>query len=302
MSRLLNEIFHGILLELNSRGIETSPRGMKVKEILAYNLFLENPRDRVLGFPARKVSKKYLLAELIWYLSGSNTIEMIKEYAPFWSQIVNEDKTVNSAYGYRIWSAPKYIGFDQWKMVQNILLKDKDSRQAIININLPVDYEYDNKDVPCTLSLQFFIRENKLHLSVTMRSNDVILGFVNDVFQFTMLQELMMLELRANGYHDLSLGHYYHHAGSMHIYERHFEMMETILQDPICENIIMPEMQVSDTRLSNMGSLIQLEENWSAAGKNPEYNFEEDTAFNSLSSYWQNLVKICFGDQPWTVQ
>ena len=50
---------------------------------------------------------------------------------------------------------------------------------------------FQHKDIPCTVSLQFLIRENKLHLFVNMRSNDVFLGLPHDIFCFTMIQEII---------------------------------------------------------------------------------------------------------------
>jgi thymidylate synthase len=46
-----------------------------------------------------------------------------------------------------------------------------------------------------------------------MRSNDVFLGLPYDVFNFTMLQELMAVEL------GIELGSYIHFAASLHLYE-----------------------------------------------------------------------------------
>ena len=65
-------------------------------------------------------------------------------------------------------------------------------------------------------------------MGVAMRSNDVVFGYCNDVFTFALFQQLMLNDLRAI-YPDLELGNYYHHAGSMHIYERHYEMAKNIL-------------------------------------------------------------------------
>jgi thymidylate synthase len=58
-----------------------------------------------------------------------------------------------------------------------------------------------------------------------MRSNDVVFGFSNDVFTFTLFQQLMLNELRV-AHPKLELGSYFHHAGSMHIYDRHYKMLD----------------------------------------------------------------------------
>jgi hypothetical protein len=59
-----------------------------------------------------------------------------------------------------------------------------------------------------------------------MRSADAVWGLTYDLFSFTLLQEMMLNELRSSGMDDLELGEYIHTAGSLHIYERHFGMAE----------------------------------------------------------------------------
>jgi thymidylate synthase len=122
-----------------------------------------------------------------------------------------------------------------WKTCIETLTKDPSSRQAVIVIFESFDQFKSNeqngsRDVPCTLSLQFFIRNNELILHAHMRSNDAVWGLTYDLFSFTLLQECMLLELRKRGMNDLELGEYIHTAGSLHIYERHFEMASDIVK------------------------------------------------------------------------
>ena len=42
---------------------------------------------------------------------------------------------------------------------------------------------------------KFLIRDNKLNMITTMRSNDIYLGFTYDVFIFTLMQEILANEL-----------------------------------------------------------------------------------------------------------
>ena len=86
-------------------------------------------------------------------------------------------------------------------------------------MNEPQYANYTGKDMPCTFNLVFNVRGDKLYLTTYMRSNDVIWGFCNDQFAFTLLQELVANEL------GLKLGAYVHNATSMHIYERHYAML-----------------------------------------------------------------------------
>jgi thymidylate synthase len=290
-SSALNQSFKECLSDLLVHGIETKPRGEKVKELINYSIVLENPRNRIITFPDRKTSMRYLLGEFIWYLSGSPNVQDINMYSKFWEHIAKEDGTVNSNYGTRIFGHSKLYPFNQWNKVKELLTNDRDSRQAIIRINHADDYTYLNKDVPCTLTLQFFIRSNQLHLIVNMRSNDIWRGYCNDQFQFTMLQELMMLELRAI-YPELQLGKYYHNAASMHVYEMHFEAAKKIVDSdsPISE-FYMPEMQLDHDSVEN---LIEFEKSWRIFQEADPKKIEENEFFKKLNSYWKGVIKLCF--------
>ena len=141
-------------------------------------------------------------------MAGSNRVKDIGRFAKKWVDISDDGETNNSAYGYKI---HHFYGFDQWEFVRDMLQKDPNSRQAIIHIKDPGVHE---KDTPCTICLQFIIRDEKLHLTVYMRSNDIWMGFPYDVFNFTCYQIRMAMEL------DVGIGSYTHIAGSLHLYER----------------------------------------------------------------------------------
>lgn len=302
----LNNDFRTCLNNLMKNGMEAHPRGTTTRELLNYNITLQDPRNRVITFPERKTSTRYLLGEFIWYLSGSADPAGILPYAKFWDGIRNsgdfdeyEAGTINSNYGNRLFGHSLVGAFwegriqpiSQWNETVELLTRDRDTRQAIMNIHVPSDRHVGNKDVPCTISLQWFIRDNRLHLIVNMRSNDVILGFTNDVFQFTMLQEAMMLQLRA-AYPELELGFYFHNAGSMHIYDRHFEMAKSIIANERAIDISMVPMDRFDDEILTM--LIGAEAAWQTAGAPEDFDFDAVPAFQQLTPYWQNLVKGFF--------
>jgi thymidylate synthase len=272
-------------------GFESAPRDQKVKEIINYSIVLNNPRNRVITFKERKTSLKYLLGEFIWYLSGSSSVNDINMYSKFWEAIAKDDGTVNSNYGTRIFGHTSLYPFNQWEKVKELLRKDSDSRQAIIRINHADDYTYENKDVPCTLSLQFFIRNNKLDLIVNMRSNDIWRGYCNDQFQFTMLQEMMMLELR-NFYPSLELGTYYHNAASMHIYEMHFEQAKKIISATSTTEFIMPEMVLDKDSVEN---LIKFESFWRINDNMDKSKIKSNPYYGKLNTYWQECINLFFG-------
>ena len=57
-------------------------------------------------------------------------------------------------------------------------------------------------------------------MTVVMRSNDLVYGFCNDQYCFSMLQEYVANEL------SIEVGTYTHIAHDLHIYERHYNMKE----------------------------------------------------------------------------
>ena len=204
---------------------DAAPRGMRIKEKLGVQFRIRNPRDRLPHIEARNFSLSYFVAETLWYLSGSNSTEWISRYASFWKDISDDGKTANSAYGARIFKLHPRIadgGLNQWEYVKGELKRDPDSRRAVIHIRTPDDSLHAVKDVPCTLALQFFIREGKLHLHVNMRSSDIILGIAYDVPAFTTMQEILANEL------GVELGEYVHTSNSLHCYERDFKMLDEI--------------------------------------------------------------------------
>lgn len=205
--------------------------GQEIRERLGQGFILQNPRARLPFVAERDLSASYAVAELLWYLSGSDSTEWIGYYAPFWRNISDDGETANSAYGARVFRArhPRVHGVDvvhresQWDRIKRELKDDRDSRRAVIHIRTAADSWLADKDVPCTLSLQFFIRDDQLHAVVSMRSSDLILGIPYDVVAFTLFQELMALEL------GVQLGKYVHVSNSMHLYERDFGMVEKII-------------------------------------------------------------------------
>ena len=113
---------------------------------------------------------------------------------------------VNSNYGWQ-WTRNNQIDYVVAK------LKEKpDTRHAAISIYDAKEWEKYRNDTPCTYAVQFTIINNKLCMSVYMRSNDLWYGFCNDQYCFSMLQKLVAERL------SMDLGWYYHHAHNMHIY------------------------------------------------------------------------------------
>jgi thymidylate synthase len=216
---------------LNKPEYTCSPRGMQIREVTDAVISFTDPTSALYGNVRRPSQLKYIAGEFLWYFAGRNDIEFIQRFAKFWTNITNSDGTLNSAYGNLIFTRRNEQGLSQWDWAYQSLVKDPDTRQAIMHFNTPDHQRFDNKDFVCTLAANFHIRENKLNLTVSMRSNDAILGTPTDVAFFCMLQ-IQMHKLLKNTYPDLELGTYTHIAHSLHIYERHFDLVKEMLEKP----------------------------------------------------------------------
>jgi len=207
---------------------QSAPRGMKIFEVSDAALVIEDPTFCLYENSRRSSQFKYIAAELVWYFTGRRDANFITPYAKFWDRISNADGTVNSAYGNLIFN--EYVhGRNQYQWALESLIQDKDTRQAIMHFNKPMHQYIDNKDFVCTLNGIFQIRDNKLNFTIDMRSNDLILGTPTDVAFFCLLQ-IQMLEHLRKYYPELELGTYTHIAHSLHLYERHFDLVGEMLE------------------------------------------------------------------------
>ena len=190
-------------------GEPTSPRGIPTREILGAHLRIDQPRERILAVEGRIPNPAFAVAEALWILSGSDD-GWIFDYN---SQLVRyaDCGVLRGAYGPRLrrWGAQE----DQLWRVVDLLLRDRDSRQAVVQIFDPARDWAGAKDVPCTVGHRFFVRSGRLHLHTTMRSQDLWLGMPYDIFANTLLQELMA------GWLGLEVGRYDHFVDSLHLYE-----------------------------------------------------------------------------------
>lgn len=256
-----DELMYNILLEFNHPDFVCRPRGKEIKEILLPRICLSSPRSRLLTNTKRNVNYGFGVGEFLWYWRGSNSLEEINYYNKRSQSFSDDGLTINSAYGYILkgkgleeksspfCSTVQHVNMgmihNQWKICVDTLKDDSDSRRAILQIHQPIHQYHANqngsKDVPCTLSLQFFIRENRLHCHTHMRSNDVHWGLTYDLFSFTLFQECMLLELKKY-YPDLRLGRYFHTAGSLHVYSHHYEMTKEMIN----EYVVMMSSWIKD--------------------------------------------------------
>lgn len=178
------------------------------------------------------------LGDLCWYLAKTNDFAFISYYVPR-DPKDNEDGKVFGGYGPRLFSLRDN---DQVEQVIKLLKDRPHSRRAAIQLFEAGDLALPHGDIPCTCTLQFFVRDEKLEMLSYMRSNDVYLGLPHDIFCFTMLQELVT---RSVG---IDIGTYRHAVGSLHLYDENRDRAREFIDEGFQATKPMPAMRPPVTR------------------------------------------------------
>src|SRR5574340_730228 len=159
-AKTLDDLLHRVLQKLlTSRSRVRASRGGNV-EIAGALLQLTNPRARL----SRSESKRVLfsgLGELMWYLAGSNRVDFIKYYVSRYADESDDGVTVHGGYGPRLF---RMHGENQVENVLKLLRRRPESRRAVIQLFDAGDLAVERREVPCTCTLQFMIRDTRLHL------------------------------------------------------------------------------------------------------------------------------------------
>jgi thymidylate synthase len=221
---VLSQRFDDMLARLTVRPIINDRRG-QLKEIIDLGVTFKDIPGPIF-FSSRIQPQEdicYVAAQLCWYAKGRQRLDGVETYRPkMWKRMTDSLATrqtdvdprldLNSNYGEYVFKE------GQLDLAITRLHKDPMTRQAVILLNRPSVLISDTQDHVCTTSLQFLIRDGKLHCIATMRSNELWDGFRYDVAFFTFLMDYVRAELSAKGRTGIVLGDYIHNVGSFHCY------------------------------------------------------------------------------------
>ena len=197
----------------------TDKTGVKCIELIGASFEADEPA--IFGTP----NVEYIQKEIDWYKSQSRNINDIYGIGSMppaaWQYAANKDGMINSNYGYLIWSKDNGNQYDKCLAE---LKANSNSRRAMMIYNRPEIWDEYNlegmSDFICTNSVAYYIRNGKLHCSVSMRSNDVIYGYKNDyAWQQYVLQQL------SNDL-DVEPGKMIWQVQNLHVYEKHFDLVK----------------------------------------------------------------------------
>lgn len=179
----------------------------------------DNPTERVLFSPTRDANPFFHFFEGLWMLAGRNDLATMLKFNKGMAQYSDDGEYLHGAYGFR-WR--EWFGFDQIDAVLQLLRKEPDSRRAVIAMWSPNGDTImadggvggiNCKDVPCNTHLYFKVRQDKLHMTVCNRSNDMIWGaYGANAVHMSMLQEYMANKL------GVGVGIMRQMSDSLHIY------------------------------------------------------------------------------------
>jgi thymidylate synthase len=173
----------------------------------------------------RTPAYKYIERELDWYMSESLYVDDIPGETPqIWKDISSDEGKINSNYGWCIYSEENG---NQYKHVLRELKTNPNSRRAAMIYNRPsmhLDFNRDGmSDFMCTFANTFMIRDGKLISHYAMRSNDAVFGYNNDVAWAKFVQGQLAYDL------EVEVGELIWTATNLHVYERHFEFIEALI-------------------------------------------------------------------------
>lgn len=271
----LDDLLHRVICKLLARKNRINTSRGKAFELSGVLLQLANPRARL----SRTEQKQHVfssLGELLWYLSRSNSLDLITYYVKRYAQESDDGLTVHGGYGPRLFA----MG-GQYNQVENVitLLKARPStRRAVIQLFDAGDIAATYKEIPCTCTLQFMVRDRRLQMLTHMRSNDAFIGLPHDVFAFTMLQEIIARSIGSE------IGSYKHTVGSLHLYEADREHAVEYIQEGFQSRIAMPPMPTGDPWRSI------------AVLQDAEFHIRAGVKLNAdklaVAPYWKDLVRL----------
>jgi thymidylate synthase len=178
--------------------------------------------DVIEDFPlltTKRVHWKSIVAELIWFLSGSTNVKDLQAMGcTIWDEWADQDGYLGPVYGkqWRNWWGDGYYGVDQIQNVMDLLKTDPNSRRMMVSA-------WNVKDLdemalqPCHDSFQLQTQDGDLNMLVRMRSTDIFLGMPFNIASYALL---LCMFAHVTGFRARRLCF---SLGDLHIYENHME-------------------------------------------------------------------------------
>jgi len=203
---------------------ELTGENQKTKELIGVNFVITRPwlqKREMLEFLFKDEAQRiedYCKQEILDRIDrrGLNPGNSYKIRMDLWQKLMSKKENDKFDYTYS-----ERINYSRQLDNAIAALKDDEhSRRAMIMIFKPEDTTESSgfqTRIPCSVSYQFLIRNNKLMVLYYIRSNDYFKHFAIDIWLTQAIQEYVWTQLQ-DTYPDLKVGPLNYYAGSFHAY------------------------------------------------------------------------------------
>ena len=264
-------------------------------ELLNQQMTMADPRRRVLAAAGASFNPAVAVARFVWHLAASSQLASIAFYEPRAAQFSDDGEVLpGSNYGARLFGGES--GIDQIAGVVERLREDASSRRAAAVIWRPEDAVRKSRDIPCASGITCHLRGGQLLTTVTMRSNNALRLLPYNLFEFSLLAELIAAEL------EVEAGPYWHIASSLHVYEDEIEAARSVSSPETARDLPMPSIPPGEGALERAGALVRWESQMREVFASEDWGSLADLvdrAEEELDPYWLGLfcvlVLLCAG-------
>lgn len=209
-------------------------------ELFAQTLKFDLTDNKLPLMTTKKVFFKSLAVEMLWFLSGSQDISMLKENkVGIWDIWANEEGVVGPLYGFqwRHWQidpavSKEFYGgakeIDQMAQVMKSLRDRPEARSHMVTAWRP-DHLKMMSIKPCHILLQFFRHGDEVSLLMYQRSCDAYLGVPFNIAQYSLLTHMVAHQLGCTAKEFTWVG------GDVHIYENHANQVAAQIRKSVGE-------------------------------------------------------------------
>jgi len=255
------------------------------RELLAYQFSIDNPQARITTSPSRPLNVISAVARFVWMIAANDRLADIAVYEPKVSRYTDDGLIVpGSSYGRRIGQARP--GLNQLSGVVTRLRTDPGTRRAATVIWSPEDAVRDSNDIPCAFGTFYHMRDGGLTATTVMRSNNAFLLLPFNIFEFSLLAEMVAAEVGAE------LRQYVHWAASMHVLNREFPQAERLLNDEVSVSLAMPRMPSAHSPLAQGRELAALEAELRMARSVADIAKVRAASAEKLDPYWGSMLDV----------
>jgi hypothetical protein len=182
-----------------------SARNEETKELLNVSVEILDPRHRII--PISQFKLPFILQE---------TFDILNSNDP---RVIHSKQMLEKTMGNS--SDPMFFGnelrqaFSRWSLKKLVdrFVKDKNTRKAVLDLG----NRRNGKHTPCMIFAHFIIRDNKLFMTAETRGTALSMGFTNDIFFLTLMQEIV-LGLIKEHYPEVEMGTFLYKTVSLHEY------------------------------------------------------------------------------------